>query len=509
MGLGFPSHRAQKLFGWFAGESIKRIDIFLRLPVNTLQRLRAGFCSETERVSSLSILGYILFCLIIPVSVAAQTNQPSANFGSVPSGTASNEVLHLTLRDAIARALRYNLGQIESGENARIARGQRLRALSALSPQVNAGSPENVEQFSVSTLGIKLPQIPAVIGPFSFSSAQASLSQTLFSFESIRRFRAAGSAEQAAQLSYSDTLDVITLIAGSAYLQVIQASSRIAAEEAQVQNAQALYNQAVDQLQAGTSPKIDVTRSGVQLHTEQYNLSIARNNFAIAKLNLSRAIGLPLGQAFDLADQLPYAEIHPQTVEDALISAYKSRSDFRAALSSVKSAQEQLAAARGERYPVLATTGDYGVQGPTFGRLHSAFTFQVGVSVPIFTGGRIEGDITEAEALLRQRKAEAENLRGQIDYDVRTAFLNLQAATEQVAVARENVELANENLSRSQERFAAGVTDSVEVVQAQQAMASANDQYISGLYSHNLAKLQLARALGVARMNYSQYLAVH
>jgi outer membrane protein TolC len=139
--------------------------------------------------------------------------------------------------------------------------------------------------------------------------------------------------------------------------------------------------------------------------------------------------------------------------------------------------------------------------------LHGAFTFQAGVSVPIFTGGRIKGDITEAEGVLRQRKAEAENLRGQIDYDVRTAFLNLQAATEQVAVARQNVDLANENLSRSQERFAAGITDSVEVVQAQQSLASANDQYISSLYSHNVAKLQLARALGVARTNYRQYLA--
>lgn len=463
--------------------------------------------ARITKVFALSILRYALTLLAMTAWAAAQTSQPSVNFGSVPSGAATSEVLHLTLRDAINRAIRYNLGQIESGENARIARGQRLRALSALLPQVSAGASENVEQTNSATLGIKIPQVPTVIGPFSFSTAQATASQTLFSFESIQRFRAASSAEQAAELAYSDTLDVITLIVGNAYLQVTQSGSRVTAEEAQVKNAQALYDQAVDQLQAGTSPKIDVTRSGVQLHTEQYNLSIVRNNFAIAKLNLSRAIGLPLGQVFDLADQLPYADINPQTVEDALGTAYKSRSDFRAAVSSLRSAQQQLSATRGERYPVLAAGGDYGVQGPNFGRMHSAFTFQAGVSVPIFTSGRIKGDITEAEAGLRQRKAEAENLRGQIDYDVRTAFLNLQAATEQVAVARQNVDLAKENLSRSQERFAAGVTDSVEVVQAQQSLASANDQYISGLYSHNVAKLQLARALGVARTNYSQYLA--
>jgi outer membrane protein TolC len=379
--------------------------------------------------------------------------------------------------------------------------------LSALLPQVSAGAAENVEKFSASTLGIKIPQVPAVVGPFSFSTAQANASQTVFNYESIQRFRAARSSEQAAQLSYSDTLDVITLIVGNAYLQAIQANSRITAQEAQVKNAQALYDQALDQLQAGTSPKIDVTRSGVQLHTEQYNLSIARNNLAIAKLNLSRAIGLPLGQIFDLADQLPYSNINPPTVEEALTTAYKSRSDFQAILNSLKSAQQQLSATRAERYPVIAASGDYGVQGPNPGNLHPTFTFQAQVSVPIFTGGRIEGDIVEAEASLRQRKAEAENLRGQIDYDVRTAFLNLEAANEQVTVARQNVDLANENLSRSQERFSAGVTDSVEVVQAQQSLASANDQYISSLYNHNLAKLQLARALGVARTNYSQYLA--
>jgi outer membrane protein TolC len=464
---------------------------------------------RTKHICPRVYLNCTLLCLTITIGCAvAQTTQSSAVLGSVPSGTATSSVLHLTLHDAVSMALRYNLGQIESDQDTRIARGERLRALSALLPQVTVGASENVAQTNVATLGIKIPQIPRVIGPFSYSTAQASASQTIFSLESIRRFRAAQSAEHATQLTYDDTLEIVTLIVGDAYLTVLETSSRINAAEAQVRNADALYKQALEQLQAGTSPKIDVTRSGVQLHTEHYNLSIARNNFEIAKFKLCRAIGLPLAQAFDLADQVPYAEMNPPTVEVALSSAYKSRSDFRAALSSVKSAQDQLSAIRAERYPVVAASGDYGVQGPNFGRLHGAFAFEGGISVPLFTGGRIKGDMTQAEAVLRQRKAEAENLRGQIDYDVRTAFLNLQAAQEQVAVAHQNVDMANENLSRSQERFAAGVTDTVEVVQAQQALASANDQYITSLYSHNVAKLQVARALGVARTNYSQYLAV-
>jgi outer membrane protein TolC len=416
-------------------------------------------------------------------------------------------VLRLTLRNAITGALRYNLATTESAENARIARGQRLLALSKLVPQVSAGLSENVDQLNLATFGLQgIPGVPNIVGPFSYTSVEAAASQTLFSFESIQRFRSARTADEAAQLSYQDILDAVTLTVGNAYLQVIESDSRIQAQEAQVRNARALYDQALDEVQAGTSPRIEATRTEVQLHTEEYNLSVARNNFQVAKLVLGRAIGLPLGQGFELVDQLPYSEINPPTVEDALDVAYKSRSDFRSALDSEKSAAQTLSAARGERYPVVAVNGTYGDLGPTLGRSHGDLTFQAGISVPIFTGGRIKGDITQAEAELHQRKAEAENIRGQVDYDVRTAFLNLNAAKEQVTVARQNVDLANENLARSKDRFTSGVTDSVEVVQAEQSLASANDQYITSLYNHNLAKLSLARALGVARTNYEQYL---
>jgi len=477
--------------------------------MRTLMSQPAAPCrSWADRFSTL-FLALLFLSTLLTFSVLAQ-NPPNASvFGSVPSGPASNEVIRLGLRDAINLALRYNLGQIEGGENVRIARGQRLQALSLLLPQVNAGLTETVQQATTAPLGIRSSLFPFVVGPFSYSTAEASLSQTLFSIASIQRFRAARTAEDAARLSYDDTLDVITLAVGNGYLQVIETASRVDAAEAQVRSAQAVYDQAVEDLHAGTSPKIDVTRSAVQLHTEQYNLSVARNNLAIAKLNLARAIGLPLGQSFELAESLPYADLEPSSIDEALKKAYNSRSDFRAVMASVRSAEQELSATRGERYPVVAVGGDYGVQGPTFGHSHGIFSFQAGVSVPIFTGERIKGEIMTAEATLRQHKAEAENLRGQIDYDVRTAYLNLQAAKEQVAVAGQNVALANENLDRSKERFAAGVTDSVEVVQAQQSLSDANRQYIGSLYSHNLAKLELARAVGVARASYSQYLAVH
>ena len=460
-----------------------------------------------RKISNLLASLLVVFVLVLFDTTATRA-QSTTTSGSVPSGPATDQVVQLTLRDAIKMALRYNLGAIESGQNAQIARGQRLLALSSLLPQVSAGTSETVEQVNLATFGLSglKTRIPTVVGPFSYSSVDASVSQTLFSYESIQRFRAARTAEQAAQLSYQDILDVVTLTVGDAYLQIIEADSRIKAQEAQVQNARALYDRAVDQVQAGTAPRIDATRTAVQLHTEEYNLTTARKNFAVAKLALGRAIGLPLGQEFELADTLPYSDITPMSVDDALQIAFKSRSDLRSALDSQKSAAQTLSAAKGERYPTVTVNGSYGDIGPTFGNSHGDFTFQAGIRVPLFTGGRIKGDITQADAELRQKKAEAENIRGQIDQDIRTALLNLNAAKEQVEVAKQNVELANESLARSKDRFTSGVTDSVEVVQAEQALASANDQYITSLYNHNFAKLSLARALGVARSGYNQYL---
>ncbi len=250
--------------------------------VLTRPRLYAGLFAITTIVF-FSVPGTGQYSGSIGATAGYTTGQTvaagNAISGSVPSDPASNEVLHLTLRDAINSALKYNLGSIESGEDTRIARGQRLIALSQLLPQVGAGVSETVQQENLATFGLKLPGVPAIIGPYSYSSVQASASQTLFSYESIQRFRSARTAEQAAKLSYQDILDAVTLTVGNAYLQVIADSSHIDAQDAQVQNAKALYDQAVDAVQAGTAPKIDVTRTEVQLHTEEYNLSVRTEQF--------------------------------------------------------------------------------------------------------------------------------------------------------------------------------------------------------------------------------------
>jgi outer membrane protein TolC len=310
---------------------------------------------------------------------------------------------------------------------------------------------------------------------------------------------------KSAEYSYKDARDLVVLAVGYTYLQAIADVARIETAEAQVQTAQALYDQANDQVTAGTSPEIDGLRAKVELQTRQQQLIQAKNNYAIQKLTVARVIGLAPGQEFEFTDKSPYQPFEGITVEEALSRAYASRSDYQAAASDVRAAEFSRKAAAAGYLPSLSFDADYGVGGP-----HPSSATQVGdvrgtLSIPIFQGGSVHGDILQADAKLQQSRERLDNLRGQIDADIRTALLNLESSAEQVKVARSNIDLAEETLAQSRDRFIAGVTDTVEVVQSQESVASAHEQYISSLYSFNFAKISLARALGMAEKGVKEY----
>jgi outer membrane protein TolC len=210
-------------------------------------------------------------------------------------------------------------------------------------------------------------------------------------------------------------------------------------------------------------------------------------------------IGLAPGQEYELTDKSPYEPLEGITVEEALKRAYAGRSDFQAALATLRAAEFSRRAARGEYLPAISFSGDYGVAG-TYSNLdtHGVFDARGTLTIPIWQGGKVHGDVLQADAQLEQSRQRLENLRAQIDTDVRTALLNLESSAQLVTVAQSNVGLADESLAQSRDRFAAGVADSVEVVQAEETVASAHEQYISSLYSYNYAKISLARALGAA-----------
>jgi outer membrane protein TolC len=428
--------------------------------------------------------------------------------GSVPEGKATGTVLPLSFRDAIDRGLRNNLGVLLQGDNTLAIRGERWKQLSALLPNISASATQSAEQIDLAALGFRIPNsgIPNVIGPIGVFQSGVFLNQSVFDFHAIENYRGARENERASQFTLKNARETVVLAVGNAYLVTLAGASRVETATAQVQTAQALYDKAVDQQNAGVSPSIDTLRAHVELQNRQQQLIVARNDYAKQKLALARVIGLPPGQEFTLTTEAPYQPLATSGIEEDLRRAYLSRPDYLAAVQQLRAAEAMRRAATAEHYPTVSMAGDYGAAGVNVGNSHGVFQAGATLNLPIFAGGHIHGEVLQAEASLRQSQQQLENLRGQIDYEVRTALLDLAAAADQVEVARSSVDLANQTLLQARDRFSAGVTDNLEVVQAQETVASASESYISSLYSHNLAKIELARAIGFAEEGVKQYL---
>jgi len=463
------------------------------------------------RAAKLSAVSLLLTMLVAsPRWSWGQAQSPFS--GSVPTGQATGSTLPLSLKEAFERALKYNLGVIESDQNTRLAHAARLRSLNALVPNISARLSATIEQINLAALGLsphQFPGIPTIVGPFSVADARGYLSQQAFNWSDLKSWKSSVEAEKASALSYKSDRDLVVLVTGNAYLQAIADGATVDSDRAQVKTAQTLYDQAVDQNKAGVIASIDVLRAHVQLQTQQQSLIAAQNQLAIDKLTLARVIGLPTGQQFQLTDSVPYAPLGGITLNQALQQAYVTRPDYLSAKAQVRSAQLARQAAAAENYPTLSLDTNYGdIGSPNFAQSHGTFTFAGTLNIPLFQGTQVRAAKLQADAALQQRKAELENLRGSIDDQVRTAFLNLNSSSELVAVAKSNMDLANQTLTQAQDRFAAGVADNLSVVQAQQSVASANQSYIASLYSFNLAKISLAQAIGIAEQSALQYLGV-
>jgi len=428
--------------------------------------------------------------------------------GSVPSMSSPGPTFPLSLDDAVRRGLEYNLGAISNQNTVRQNEGYRLVERSELLPQISADVLVVEQQVNLAALGFQgnIPGIPAVVGPFHYVDLRAGLTQNVFSLTRTRNFRSASQQLAAARLSAEDSRDLVTLAVTGGYLELIAAASRVDAARAQVATAQTSFNLARDRLAAGVVPRIDYTRSQVELQTQQQRLTSLENNLAKYRIYFARLIGLPAAQQYTLSDALPFAPMKNLTLDQALLRAYSHRADLKAAGALVRSAEYARQAAVAEHYPWVELTGDYGVLGSSPANSHGTFSVAGAVRFPIFEGGRIRGDVMQADAALKQRQAEYQDLRGRIDAEIRTAFLDLVTAANQVAVSDSNRGLAAQTLKYAQDRFAAGVTDTLEVVQAEETVAAAEQDYISSVYSHNLAKATLARAMGQAGLNIKQFL---
>jgi outer membrane protein TolC len=401
--------------------------------------------------------------------------------------------------------LRANLGIILSGTQSASARGQRLSQLQPLLPSVDFNAKETVMQSDLPAQGLRISGFPTILGPFGFTDLRAALSWSLVDVSSLRHYLAARHDFRAAELSAEDAREMVVLTVGNAYLLVLADETRIASVEAQVGTAKVSLDQAVANHQAGTAPLLDELRSRVDYQSLEQQLISAKNALEKDKLALARAIGLPLAQHFTLADKVPYAVFDQPDVEAAVRQAHSNRKDLAAQAEQTHAAEEERKAATAERLPTLKFDGDYGDIGVNVKSSHGTGDATGTLSAPLFKEFALRGDAQVAQAKLETQRAQLSDKNAQVDADVRDALLDIASTGKQVEVARSSVALANEVLSEAQQRYANGVSDNLAVSQAEQSVAQANDQYVTSLYRHNVAKLNLARTLGAAG-SYKNYL---
>lgn len=433
-------------------------------------------------------------------SLNPNVNVQGAYTGSTPGIANMPFNGKLSLHDAIQRGLAYNLGQTGASNALRQSQGQNKVTRSTLLPNLNGTINENVQTTDLRAQGFRFSfpgfSIPAVIGPFNYIDLRAHLSQTLFDLTAINNYRATSDVAKANLYSAQDARELVVLAVGGAYLQAIAAKAKVASEEGQLKSATAVYQQSEQQFAQGLIAKVETDQNDVQMLTHQERLLSLQNDLAKQKINLARMIGLPPNDQYDVTDEVPFSPATPIAVEDALKQAFTQRADLKAADAQVHAAERAHAAALAERYPSVGVTADYGGIGVNPSQLETTYTAAASLKIPIWLGGRTEGDIQEADATLAQRRAEYEDLKGQIESDVRSALLDLQAAASQVEVAEKNVDVTKEAIELTRQKVEAGVTDNVTYVQAQETVTNAEFDLINGVFAYNIAKLNLARAMG-------------
>ncbi|HEY2497665.1 MAG TPA: TolC family protein [Candidatus Angelobacter sp.] len=439
-----------------------------------------------------------------PSSLAGQQQNPF--LGSVPTGTVSSEPVALSLNDAITRGLRYNLGVIENQASLRQAQAQRLRALSAMVPSVSGLLRQNLDDLNRVAIGLKIPGLPAATGQFGYQESYLTFSDTGLTLDSLYRYKAAKQTAEAQKLQLDDAGNVVALAVGTAYLQVESSEARVETAKAELDSAKELEAQALNRVASGLAAEIDGFRATVQRQTSEQRLTVALANLEKDKLTLARLIGLPSGQVFNTTSKAAYQEWNGGDLQTSLNQARKDRADIKSAQATASATQLSKRAAQMERAPGISVNGYYGSIGTNLARSDATYSLVATVSLPIFTGGRIRSDIQDASAQLDRRQSEYADLVGRVDYEVRNAFTDLNAAESAVIVAGKNSQLAQRTLEQARDRFLNGVTNNLEIIQAQQDVAAASENYISSLFAHNLAKLTLLRALGSAQKDVTRYL---
>jgi outer membrane protein TolC len=436
------------------------------------------------------LAGALAATLLWPSVGGAQTAPPAST-------------LPLTLADAVNRGLDHNLAVILKEAQTKVAGGGRLAALSELLPHVSADVRESRQVLSTAAFGFEgFGGLPTLIGPFNLFDARLSVSAPIVDVAGWASLKAATSLKSAAVADYQQARETVVLAVGNLYLLALADQARVTAADAQVATAEALAKAAGDQHDAGLVPKIDAVRQNVELQGARAQQIAAANALAVRKLQLARAIGLPAGQAIDLTTTSALSAVVVPDLESAVALALAHRHDLAAAEARVDAAKATARAAQAGYLPTLDVDANVGKLGQTVSGAEKTYTLAATVHIPIFAGGKPQADTARANGELHQREAELADLETGVRYEVQAALLTLQSATAGADVAKNAVELSRDQLAQAQDRFQAGVANTIEVVQAQESVAKASEQYINSLYAHAIAKAALARAMGVVEERF-------
>jgi outer membrane protein TolC len=441
-------------------------------------------------------------------------------FGSVTVAPATDEVVKLSLDEAVTRGLKTNLGLKEAEVGEGTLHGEKLEALQEFLPTVTVTGGTGVHEYNLAALGFG-PGVLDKLGSLFPSSeladihfitkadvttGQVNYEQTLFSGPVISGYGAAKAAERSAYFAKMSARGEVVQQVATAYLAVIADQSEVDNASALLDADRVLFEQAKAKHEAGTAANLDELRARVQYQQQQQTLIAAENKRQKAEILLKREIGLAPGQKIALTDPAPYSDLAACTPEDLRTEAYANRQDYQNLQAQQLENRKILEARKQERLPTLSFKGNYGVTGVNGAGYHGTFSAMGTLKVPVFKEGTLRGDTDVAKAQFSASNLQLGDLKSKIDQQVRAALLNVEAARKLVEVARSNVDLAGSALSDETDRFNAGIDDTLPLVQAQSTLASAQSNLVESLYQYNLAKLQLARSAGVLEQQYKVYL---
>lgn len=412
--------------------------------------------------------------------------------------SAGAETLKLSLRDAVARALSDGTAARIATERVDVSRAQADQARSALLPQVSGQVQDYNQVLNLKTFGLTLPGFPSVVGPFNVFDAHVTLAAQLIDLAARRRYQAARQGVVVADVERERTENEVATAVATLYVAHQRAQANVDATRANVELFTKLRDLANDQREAGVATKLDSTRADVALAREQQALLVSENQRDAARLALLHAIGADQTLDVVLVDALR-EEPGTETAEEALSAAHSRRPELRSIEERLRSIDLSIAARRAEKLPTLAAQFQGGYNGNHLGDLSWNRTVGALVSVPIYTGGRITAEIAESESQRRELVLERTETERQVEEEVRRALLALQSATNRAHVAAESVRLASDELDFARDRFANGVSSSIEVDNAQSSYASARGDRIAALADEAQARFDLARATGQIR----------